>query len=507
VALWSLLRLGALEPALPGKALAAEEPRLRAAAIAVARESPDCRQSLGPELLRLAADPDPRVRLQAALAVGDLDRPVEEIAGALVRVLDHGGVADPWLRLAALSSLHGREAAFIERLARSEIAAGDPAPAGDILREAARLLGAAGDRDPGVERALAAAGALRDRHAGLAFSLAAGLAAGLERAGTPPRRLGEESAARVTWTALFAAAAVSTRPPLPGEQGPSAAERAIAAGLLSHAPFALGAQALEALLDPANDVDLQLAAARAISGLEGEGVAALLLGAWPRATPRIREACFDGLLRGPTRLAGLAAAIGVGEVRWRDVDLARREALRRALGPEGSARLDAALAGQAAARSERDRGALIARYIKEAPARGDPARGLKAFDEHCASCHRLHGRGAAVGPDIAGTAKKPGAELIAEILDPGRSVVPGYTAYTIILDSGEALTGVLAGETASAVSLRRAGGAVEDIPRSAIRELAAGSTLMPEGLEARLTPVDVADLIEYLRSGPAAGNP
>jgi hypothetical protein len=61
---------------------------------------------------------------------------------------------------------------------------------------------------------------------------------------------------------------------------------------------------------------------------------------------------------------------------------------------------------------------------------------------------------------------------------------------------------MMAAETASAVTLKREQGQTEQILRDDIDELvAAGRSLMPEGLENDLKPTDLADLLAYLAGG------
>jgi putative heme-binding domain-containing protein len=89
--------------------------------------------------------------------------------------------------------------------------------------------------------------------------------------------------------------------------------------------------------------------------------------------------------------------------------------------------------------------------------------------------------------------------LLVNILDPNREVAPRYLNYTIETKSGEAFSGVLASESASAITLRGPNGTDTLVLRSQIdRMQPSGQSLMPEGLETGLTPQDMADLVEYL---------
>ena len=67
--------------------------------------------------------------------------------------------------------------------------------------------------------------------------------------------------------------------------------------------------------------------------------------------------------------------------------------------------------------------------------------------------------------------------------------------------AGRTFSGMIAAETASSVTLRRAEKAEDTILRSQIEDIqATPKSLMPEGLEMQLTKQDVADVIAYLQS-------
>src|SRR5262249_56947532 len=66
---------------------------------------------------------------------------------------------------------------------------------------------------------------------------------------------------------------------------------------------------------------------------------------------------------------------------------------------------------------------------------------------------------------------------------------------------GQVLTGIIAAETASSVTLRRGEKAEDVILRSQIDEIqATAKSLMPEGLEMQMTKQEVADVIAYLQA-------
>src|SRR5205823_10288261 len=88
------------------------------------------------------------------------------------------------------------------------------------------------------------------------------------------------------------------------------------------------------------------------------------------------------------------------------------------------------------------------------------AQGKMVFKKTCATCHRLENEGHQVGADLlAGLKNKTREQLLIDILDPSREVDPRFQNYTIVTKKGQTLTGVLASETASSITLKRGEGA------------------------------------------------
>ena len=142
---------------------------------------------------------------------------------------------------------------------------------------------------------------------------------------------------------------------------------------------------------------------------------------------------------------------------------------------------------------------VVQSFLAALTMRGNPVNGKMIFVERCASCHRLGGQGYALGPDLK-TVKTAGKEkLLVNILDPNREVAPNYLIYTVETKSGDTFSGLIANETPSSLTLRGANGTETVVLRSQVDRLqSSGQSLMPEGLEAGLTPQDMADLLDYL---------
>jgi putative heme-binding domain-containing protein len=130
---------------------------------------------------------------------------------------------------------------------------------------------------------------------------------------------------------------------------------------------------------------------------------------------------------------------------------------------------------------------------------GDPANGKKIYQERCISCHRAGGEGFALGPDLI-TVKTTGKEkILVNLIDPNAEVRPEFVGYVVETKDDESLLGLVVNETGTSVTLRQAYGREDVVPRANITSMKSqGQSIMPEGLEAGLTPQQMADLLEFI---------
>ena len=102
---------------------------------------------------------------------------------------------------------------------------------------------------------------------------------------------------------------------------------------------------------------------------------------------------------------------------------------------------------------------------------------------------------------MAALRNKSKEALLIDILDPSREVDPRYVNYLVSTLNGRTVTGILAVESPSSITLRTAGGTEEVVLRTELKDLnSSGLSLMPEGLETALTPQAMADLISFIRA-------
>ena len=137
---------------------------------------------------------------------------------------------------------------------------------------------------------------------------------------------------------------------------------------------------------------------------------------------------------------------------------------------------------------------------------GDAQRGRKLFFDvekgKCIKCHRLGDQGERIGPELTGLGSRfSPIHIIESILEPSRTIAPGFDTSTITLKSGRVLTGIIITQTEKLLTLADNQSQKHEIIKSEIeeRQMQPIST-MPEGLEKQLSTDEFIDLITFLVS-------
>ena len=148
-----------------------------------------------------------------------------------------------------------------------------------------------------------------------------------------------------------------------------------------------------------------------------------------------------------------------------------------------------------------DRLKVVMEYAGSLELKGDAEKGRAVFKMNCAACHKLDGVGFDVGPNLlAALPNKSGEDLLVSLFDPNREVDPRYVNYQAVTLDGRILLGIVATETPTSISLRRADGVDDTILRKDLESLRSTKlSLMPEEMEKKLMKQEVADLFAYLK--------
>ena len=474
-ALWTLKGLGELKTDDILGALRHDVAGLRIHGLRLAEGQLVESRELAVQVRAMHDDPDAQVRFHVALALGEL---FDSASFEPLLSIARRDAADPLTRIAVLSSAADRSHFLFAAILQG----GDPtADERDLLSQLAAVVGAR-NRPAEVSRgleALAKSSLPKPERRDLLVSLGDGLL----RAGKTLAALDLPAGSHKFFDELVADAA-------------KAGDQEWALRLLAHADFATARPAFEAVIDPRKPQTMQLVAVRAMRTATADDVAPLLLTRWTGYTPLLRGEVIATLSTRPVWAKALLDAVESGTVGKSQIDTARQAVLKNHRDP--AVRDRAAKLFAVATPAARQK--VIAAYQAAVEKPGDAAKGLEVYRRECASCHLAGNVGQIVGPAMATVRDKSPAELLVAILDPNREVDPRYLNYVVNLADGRSTSGVIAGVSPTAVTLRRADGAIESVLRTQIDELkSTGLSLMPEEFEKRLTPAEMADLLAFLK--------
>jgi putative heme-binding domain-containing protein len=131
---------------------------------------------------------------------------------------------------------------------------------------------------------------------------------------------------------------------------------------------------------------------------------------------------------------------------------------------------------------------------------GDAVHGQVVFMKLCGQCHKLHGTGQDVGPDITVNGRSSFEQLLNNVFDPSLVIGNAYQARTVVTTDGRVLSGLLVEDNPQRVVLKLQGGKLETIARADVEEMEISKlSLMPEGVEKQLQPQELIDLFALLK--------
>lgn len=510
-ALWTLEGLGKLDADLIATALKDSEAGVRENAIILAEERLDKAPQLQQAVIRLADDAAPRVRYQAMLTMGNIKTPAAQ--SARDRLL-FANTEDKWLQVAALSA----DSNDAPRLFDKAIALGGAESKGRTTLF--RYLGSVvGERQKHAEidhllEKLAGTnsadgawwrnasleglnqgvrlkhGTISARAKGLLLSVFDKDQPAVRRAALHTLETGGLPAGPSLTAAIQRAAGAAAD----NKANPDL--RADAIGLLALSDRQAHQQLFQSLIDARQPEAVETAAARAYGRVPGDGVAAYFIRNWRTLTAPVRLEAADAMITEPNRERLLVKALASGDVQpW---TLAFRHKRRLIMDPDPSIR-DAAR--PLLEQTPKDREAVVKRYEAALDKKGDPAQGEQTFRNICAKCHRLHGFGADVGPDLATVRNQPKQFLMTNILIPSLNIAQGYESYVVETIKGGNYDGVMGPQTPTTITLRHEDGKEDVIQRQDIKNMyVTNLSAMPADLEKQINVDQMANLLAFLKT-------
>lgn len=514
-ALWTLEGLGLLKPSVIISALKDQVAGVRENAVKLS-ETFAGDAGIRNALYALQDDGNAKVRFQLLCTLGSID--TRESAQAREKLLFRD-IKDPWMQIAALSAAPSAKSnllnAVLDRFEKSQ-------PAYSALVERLSNMTGAGGTSEEIRSAVKKSlqpetGA----HSGWQAALLRGLAQGLKNNkeawaalkadqnllvnaalnnGSVAIRQGSIQLLRITGlpatpsskTAMekSARAALNKKSPPEG--------RIAAIHFLALDNPKKHTELLKQLISATEPTAVQLAALHTLASIPDVTVSEFVVVQWPSLTPDVRNAAINTFMGNDARVTLLLDAIEKKIIDPSSIGWPRSVGLMAQGNAALKSRSRALLTKKDDGRQE-----IIKKYTPALSMAGSADKGKRVFSNNCSACHQIGGTaGTPYGPDLGTIRNRRPESIMGDILNPNQSIADGYDIWSVEMKSGEAIQGLIATETPSALTIRNYGGQETVIARQNIKSLKAlGMSVMPAGLESQITPEDMADLLVFLKQG------
>ena len=486
-ALYALDGLDSLTPRIVLRAMRDSHPRVRVHAVRLSERVAATSAQVRERLYLMVDDDDFRVRCQLAFTLGELSGPSRN--QALTTLVGRDG-ADELMRVAVMSSLAEGAGDVLAELARDVRLRN-----GELGRKYIALLASQIGKQQRADDVAAVLSTLRLLPANESTTIQTivqGLAAkkGSDLAKQLAAVTGGQ-AERLMSDLLSAAAEMAANRDADPSDRLRAVQRLRLGALDGREDLFAG------LLTPLEPGAIQAAAIATLATYEAAEVADILIAQWRGLSPRLRGRAGDVLFSREAWIPRLLTAVEDGGIALGDLEPTRIKLLASHRNETIRKRANQLMEGVESG----DRNALLIAYRDSLELAGDAVRGKAHFKKVCSTCHQLEGVGHALAPNLAAMRNRGPEAIIANVLAPNREVNPQYLNYALITTDGRAITGMIAAETATSVTLKRADNATDTVLRIEIDQLrSTGLSLMPEGMEKQLDKQAMADLIEYIQS-------
>jgi putative heme-binding domain-containing protein len=441
--------------------------------------------SLWNQLTSLANDPAIRVRYQLTFTMGAIGRPNRV---AVLGTILSRDFANPWIHNAVLSSLGDNAGAMFVLLTGDGRFRNDPGGL-EFLRRLATMIGAQGHAD---DVAQVIDFITRDQlNPFQAFALLYALGDGLHQTKSSLALVDPQSRLQRWYTA-----ALNTSLGL----APLDPTRVEAIHLLGFSPYKYSdlSDWLLTMCNPPPIPAIQNAAIDTLCRFDDPQVLPALLDYWQGLTAAVRNHALTELFSKDARVPAVLHALAAGRIYLADCSPWQLNFLRTYRDPAISARAVQLLGPVKVRRPDAE-----TRFRPALQLSGSAERGRALFRARCADCHRFGSEGQWFGPDLTAARAGGKEKILSSILEPSLSVVPAYSTWIVETKEGENLVGIKADDDLATITLRQPGGVQLVWPRLNVRSAQNPDwSLMPDGLEEGFSLQDMADLLQYLMTGP-----
>lgn len=507
-ALWTLQGLKALTLPVMEKALKDPEAGVRENAIRLAEINLESYSSLAKDLLLLQNDVDPKVRFQLLCTLGEISS--KEATQASEKILFRD-LNDKWVHTAALSSRFLDVQRLIATTLRNYKT---DAPAYNLLlKQLASITTSVSN--PNMDSLIAKV--IKEKPQPWQAPLLEGFAEGIRNKKSsnlintesqallvracfehPVNKVRQAAFLIIKYAgidnktllhaAMTRAAENAANKNLPDEK------RIDAVNILSLKDPSSYAALLKNLVVPQEHPSLQVAAIKTLSLITNETISTYLVENWASLTPAVREEGMKTFMTSVNRKTLLIDAIADGKVQAASVGWLRSTQLMQ--DNDNSIRN----------RSReiftvKDQDKIINAFQKALEIKGNADNGKIVFSSNCAICHQLRGeKGTAFGPDLGTVQGWLPKDIMANVLQPALSIAVGFDTREIELNNGEIIQGIIANETAGAITIKSAPGVERTLNRQDIKTFKILEMSLMPPFSSQLDHQQMSDLIAFLKT-------
>ena len=517
-ALWTLEGLHQLTSELIEEALRDSSAGVRENAVKLAELHLPKNPNLVSSLLALKDDVNPKVRFQLLCTLGSVNTPASVEVRNEILFKD---INDKWVQVAALSASSSQSAAMLEGVLKKF----DPSvPAYASLVTRLGTMVGANDNSATIESFLNRSVTTSNETEGWKAPLLEGLAEGLKNRKSVPGDLMSETkllidvclhhpevSIRKSARSMLGAIGLKGSPvtktvmqqaqKIAANENISSEKRAEAINFMALQNPEAEAIFLKSVITPESPTDIQLAAIRALSKIPDTTVSIFILNHWKSLSPGIRNAALNTFVTEPfsvPRLTLLLQSVANKSITKVELGWPVTVILMRDIPDSLKEYARTLLSGK-----KEDRNPVIKDYEASLQMKGDAIKGRTVYVANCLVCHQVRGKiGVAFGPDLGTVQSWMPENILINILDPNHSISHGYDLWSIMLNDGNSMQGIIISETSSAIILNSEGGVKKTIARKDIQSLRRlDISPMPNDFEKRIDKKQMADLIAFIRQG------
>ena len=515
-ALWTLEGMGKIDYELIAEAFLDEEPGVRENAIKIAELHLISFPALKEDLVKLKTDKDPKVRFQLLCTLGFVENPASSQAR---KELLFNNLDDPWMQVAALSAPYGESKDLMDAVLANFV--GNNPNYESLLQSLSAMIGSSLQYNQIQSLVMQGTSHLNAGEEVWQAPLLRGLALGLKNkkiSGSPWISLEsalmiaclDHSSLQVKQASFQLLQVIGLSESsqvedfmergknMAGSRNLTEDERILGIKMLSLKNPSPYESFLKELIKPMEPVNVQIAALQALGRIPGNTTAQFIIEGWTSLTPEIRDEAINTLMANEESMVLLLDAMEESKIQTTALGWGRSVRLMNHSKENIRKRARAIINKDESIGEE-----ILQTYLPALELNGSIVNGKKVYQSNCAICHKMgQDLGLAFGPDLATLRNRRPENILSDILLPGLSIADGYDLWSIDLQNGERLQGLIASETPSAILLRSAGGQDRSVSRQDIKSLKVlNDSAMPSGLENNMSQQDMADLIAFIRNG------